>query len=64
VTKDDAISYFGSQAALADALGIRQPSVAGWETVPELRQLQLEIMTGGKLKADPEIKRPQAEARA
>lgn len=55
----DAIAHFGSQAALARALGIEQPSVAGWkETVPPLRQLQLERMTGGALKADPQILTP------
>jgi DNA-binding transcriptional regulator YdaS (Cro superfamily) len=52
----DAISHFGSQAALAVALGIKQQSVQDWgEIVPKLRQLQLERLTKGKLKADPEI---------
>lgn len=50
----DAVDHFGSQAALATALGIKQPSVADWgETVPPLRQLQLEKITGGALKAAP-----------
>lgn len=62
MTKDDAINYFGSQAALADALGIKQPSVAEWDSVPDLRQLQLEILTHGKLKADPAIKQPGEQA--
>lgn len=52
----DAIAFFGSQAALAAALGIRQPSIAGWgETPPPLRQLQLQQLTLGKLKAAPDV---------
>lgn len=36
-------------------LGIKQPSVAAWgEYPPGVRQLQLESMTGGVLKAEPE----------
>lgn len=54
--KKDAIAYFGTQRALAEALGIRTQSISDWpETVPELRQLQLERITGGQLKADPTI---------
>lgn len=38
--------------SIAEALGIRPPSVYGWgETVPPYRQIQLEIATRGKLKA-------------
>jgi transcriptional repressor of cell division inhibition gene dicB len=49
----DAIKYFGDEKALAAALGIKAPSIYGWgETVPKLRQLQLEKITDGKLKAD------------
>lgn len=55
VTKDQAITYYGSQAALSDALGIKQPSVADWgEYPPALRQIQLERLTAGKLRAEPE----------
>jgi len=51
---DTAIQHFGSQAALARALGISQPSVAGWGAkVPWRRQLQLERLTNGALKHDP-----------
>ena len=54
--KADVIEFFGSQAAVARALGIAAPSVAGWgDEVPELRQLQIEALTGGKLRADPSI---------
>lgn len=52
----DAIEHFGSQAALARALNIKPPSVADWgDSVPPLRQLQIEALTGGKLRADPSI---------
>lgn len=49
-----AIRYFGSQAELARALGIKRASVCGWgETVPLARQYQIERLTKGKLKAPP-----------
>lgn len=52
----DAIAYFGSQAKLARALGIKQQSVADWrDEVPDVQQLKLERITGGALKADPSI---------
>ena len=54
----DAIKLFKTQEALAEQLGIRQPSVARWVKtgeMPPLRQLQLEVVTGGALKADKSI---------
>jgi DNA-binding transcriptional regulator YdaS (Cro superfamily) len=55
----EVIEHFGSQAAVARALNIKPPSVAEWgETVPPLRQLQIEKITGGVLKAAPEIAQP------
>lgn len=52
--KDQAIEFFGSQAALARALGIEQPSVAEWgDKVPWRRQLQIERLTGGLLRHNP-----------
>lgn len=49
----EVIKHFGSQAAAAKALGIKQPSVAYWKTngIPYLRQLQIEKLTHGRLKA-------------
>lgn len=66
MTKDEAINYYGSQVALASALHIAQASVSGWKSVPHIRQLQLERLTGGKLKADPGILkvRPKVKAAA
>lgn len=55
---EDLIQYFGSQAAVAKAFGIQQPSVAEWKKrgVPEKRQLEAEQLTGGEVKAHPRIK--------
>lgn len=55
MTKSEALKHFGgSQSALARALNITQPSVFEWpEEIPALRQIQLERVTDGALKADP-----------
>ena len=55
---DDVIAEFKTQEALAKQLGIKQPSIAKWVktgVVPYLRQLQIESLTGGALKADRSI---------
>jgi hypothetical protein len=56
MTKDQAIKEFGTQVRLAEALGIKsQGSVAAWgEFPPPLRQLQIEALTLGKLRAEPD----------
>lgn len=52
---ETAILHFGGQTALAAALGITQPSVCEWgEYPPDRRQLQLERLTRGALRAEPE----------
>lgn len=52
--KSDAIAYYATQAGVAAALGIRQNSVAEWgEYPPDNRQLQMERLTKGRLKAEP-----------
>ena len=49
----EAIDFFGSKAAVAAALGLKTPSVYEWgEFPPQLRQIQLEMLSNGKLKAD------------
>jgi DNA-binding transcriptional regulator YdaS (Cro superfamily) len=56
MSPSQAIEHFGSQQAVADALAISQPAVARWlerEEIPAGRQAQLQIITGGKLRADP-----------
>ena len=58
MTKDQVIAYFGSQSAVAAALGIKPPSVAEWvDPIPELRQLELENLTCGMMRAGPECDR-------
>jgi DNA-binding transcriptional regulator YdaS (Cro superfamily) len=53
MTKTDALKHFGSQKKLADALGIKQPSVCNWGAYPPyVRQVQIQILTGGKLKPE------------
>lgn len=53
MTTQDAVKHYGSQAKLAAALGIKQGSVAGWgEHPPAIRQLQLQQITRGRLRAE------------
>ena len=47
-----AIDHFGSREALADALGIGRTATYWGETVPALRQYQLQVITAGKLRAE------------
>jgi transcriptional repressor of cell division inhibition gene dicB len=54
MTTAEAIKHYGTQTKLADALGISQSSVSEWrEHPPALRQLQLQQLTRGRLKAEP-----------
>ncbi|WP_421253336.1 Cro/CI family transcriptional regulator [Aeromonas jandaei] len=48
----DAVAHFGGIAPLAKALGVKTQAISQWkEKVPELRSYQIEVLTGGKLKA-------------
>lgn len=50
------MDHFGSQKAVADELGIKQSSVAEWgDYPPALRQLQLQVRSQGKLRAEPDV---------
>lgn len=52
--KTDVIKHFGSQTATANALGITVQAVNAWpENIPEGRAFQIQIVTNGKLKAQP-----------
>ncbi|MDX7786733.1 DNA-binding transcriptional regulator DicC [compost metagenome] len=52
--KSDAIEHYGTATALARALGINKSAVSLWgDTIPKGRAYQIEVMTGGKLKANP-----------
>jgi len=56
MNKSDAIKFFSTQAKLAEALGMTQHAVSGWkEYPPPLRQLQIEKLTKGALKAEVSI---------
>lgn len=59
MTKDQAIKALGgTQAALATALGMTQGSVSLWgEFPPPMRQLQIEAMTRGELRAESDCDR-------
>ena len=51
----EAITFFGTQVALAAKLGINQSSVSTWgDHPPPLRQLQIEALTKGAVKAEPD----------
>lgn len=55
MTVSEVLSYYRTQTAVAEALNMKQNSVAGWvqrNRVPLLRQLQIEKKTGGRLKAE------------
>lgn len=59
MTYQDALDFFGTQVKLATALGIQQPAVSSWgKVIPERYQYQLEIITDGRLRADPELRKP------
>lgn len=51
----EAVAHFGTEAAMARKLGIKPQAVYQWDgKVPMGRQYQIQLMTKGKLKADPE----------
>ncbi|MBB20218.1 MAG: Cro/Cl family transcriptional regulator [Rickettsiales bacterium] len=53
MTKTEVIEHFGSASNVARALQVTRQSVSSWpDEIPLLRQMQIEKLTGGKLKAD------------
>lgn len=63
MSKDEAISHFGSVAELARALRISVQAIYTWDAEPPaLRQMQLERLTKGKLKASQKSVNPYAAA--
>ena len=65
MTYDDILKHFGTQVAAAESLGIFQSNVSDWKargSIPELRQLQLEALTAGTLKADASCDKFRVEA--
>jgi hypothetical protein len=56
MTLEEARDYFGNYAKLAKALDIHRSAVTQWSgEVPEARQLELQKITKGALKADAKI---------
>jgi hypothetical protein len=55
MTSSEAIAKFDTATALALALGCTQAAISQWgEYPPLLRQLELERLTRGALRAEPE----------
>ncbi|HQR22432.1 MAG TPA: Cro/CI family transcriptional regulator [Burkholderiaceae bacterium] len=55
MTPSEALEHFHTKAEIARVLGITPPSVSEWfdaGEIPEGRQYQLEIASGGLLRAD------------
>ena len=54
MTTSEAIKHFGSSKDLARALGIDPSAVRHWSSYPPIgRQAQLQVITAGKLRAEP-----------
>jgi len=52
MTKQEAIDHYGGVPALAKALNVSRPAIYQWAEIPPLRQVQLQRLTRGRLKAD------------
>ncbi|MGE6107873.1 Cro/CI family transcriptional regulator [Aeromonas sobria] len=51
--KHDVLEHFGSITAIAKAIGVSHAAVSKWDkTIPIGRAYQIEVLTGGQLKAD------------
>lgn len=62
MTYTDVLSHYGTQVAIAKALGITQSTVSSWGgIVPAKYQYQLEVITEGAMRADDQL-RAQAAA--
>jgi len=56
MTLEDAREHYGNYAKLAEALGISRSAITQWDgVVPEARQLELQKITKGALRADAPI---------
>jgi hypothetical protein len=56
MTPNDLRQHFGFQVAISRAVGISEQAVSRWfrrDRVPLGRQYEIQILTGGKLRADP-----------
>jgi hypothetical protein len=51
--KKDVLTFYGSQAKVAEVLGITRQAVSLWsEVVPKSAATDLQLLTGGQLKMD------------
>lgn len=65
VTYQELLSYYGTQVAIADALGITQPTVSSWRgVVPPRYQYQVEVLTSGALRVSDELRGAPARSAA
>lgn len=55
MTFQDLVDHYGSQQKVAEALGISKQLASYWKKagVPIGRQYEIQILTGGKFRADP-----------
>lgn len=56
MTMQELIEHFGSQAAAARAIGVSLQVVSAWNAknrIPLGRQYEIQVLTCGKLRADP-----------
>lgn len=61
MTYADVLTHFGTQVAIARALGITQPTVSAWRgTVPARYQYQIAVLTRGALRVDEGLLKPEA----
>ena len=53
MTMQEVLDHYGSRKQLADALGLWSQTVYAWgDAIPLSRQYEIEVRTGGVLKAD------------
>ncbi|HFO5673472.1 TPA: Cro/CI family transcriptional regulator [Escherichia coli] len=58
--KDDVLRYFKKKRLVAEALGISHVAVVRWKAViPKLRAMELDEITNGELKYNPELYKKQ-----
>ena len=59
-----ALEHYGTQSKLAAALDVEQSNISKWNSsgvMPWHRQLELQMLTKGKLKADPKPRKANGE---
>lgn len=56
MTTQEAVKFYKTQVGLAAALGCAQSTIAGWgEYPPAIRQLQIERVSKGRLRAERDV---------